>query len=155
VEPRAGAISARTITAVERKEEIRMKQRDMTHSSGTTLVHRLQLGGAILGYVILAASGISLLNVIYQAVRFQTFDGVVAALIGVIAVYCMFATLLIAFSRGTAFVSTRDGHVETSGPHGGDNNPGRPNLRLLRFDSRGPSETPVKAESSGSVSRAA
>jgi hypothetical protein len=110
----------------------------MTQESGPTLERRRWLGGAMFGYILLAGSAVFLLNVVYQAIRFELFDGVAAAMIGVFAVYCSIAIVVIAaFSRGKAAKPAADVGFETA-PHGTDGfdgSPGRPHLRLLTFDS--------------------
>ena len=59
------------------------------------------LGGAASGVLILAASALLLINVVYRALQAQAFDQVVAAMIGVVAVYSLIGLLLIvAFAAG-------------------------------------------------------
>jgi hypothetical protein len=67
----------------------------MTGQIGRVLGRRLKFGGAISGYILLVATAAFLVNVIYQSVQFQAFDGVVAAMIGAAAVYSIIALVVI------------------------------------------------------------
>ncbi|HEU0075095.1 MAG TPA: hypothetical protein VFS30_13915 [Dehalococcoidia bacterium] len=90
-----------------------------------SIARKLRFGAATSGYILLAASAVFLMNVIYQSFQAQVFDGVVAAMIGVVAVYCMVAfTLIAAFSRHDDAEFSAASTVE----------PRESNLRLLEFD---------------------
>ena len=123
---------------------------------GSILARELRLGGAISGYILLAGSSVFLVNLVYQAFKYRVFDGVIAAMIGVIAAYCMIAILLIAACSRAKGETIGHLRTETSPPHGSDPSPDRPDLRLLRFDAfdsaRDGKPTP---KARGRVSRAA
>jgi hypothetical protein len=101
---------------------------------------KLRFGAATSGYILLAASAVFLMNVLYQSFQAQVFDGVVAAMIGVVAVYCMLAfTLIAAFSR----------HGDAVSPAASTLEPRETTLRLLEFDPP-PTSTRVAEHSSAS-----
>jgi Na+/melibiose symporter-like transporter len=102
-----------------------LEEADMANQKERRIIRNLRFGAATSGYILLAASAVFLMNVIYQSIQAQVFDGVVAAMVGVVAVYCMVAfTLIAAFSRHGDAESSATSTVQAR----------EPNLRLLEFD---------------------
>jgi len=78
-------------------------QLSQSESRETALLHPARL---ISGYTLLIAAGVFLVYVLYQAIRVQLFDTIVASMIAVVACYCLIGTLMVVLAHRRSSTQT-------------------------------------------------
>jgi hypothetical protein len=71
--------------------------RDLTTEPAHDMLRHL--AGLIPGYALLISAGVFLVYVLYEAIRVQLFDTIVACMVAVVAGYCLVGTLMVVLAH--------------------------------------------------------